>query len=306
LGAGVWRWQFEAEGQSRADVEASQLIPVEVGGSEFFRTFEMPLLRGRGFSEVDREDAPKVVVVSQSIVNRYWPDKDPIGRRIRVTGDPSFLPSGSAWRTVVGVVGDPHFRSFREATPTVYLPWRQGYWQGIFALRTTGELQSVLPALRRELAAVDPQIKMWEAQSMDELLSGPLSTPRLSAFLMSVFGFTALLLAAIGLYGIMAAAVREQTHDIGVRMALGASPSHVRRQVLSNALGVATAGAVVGIAVALLASRLLTSLLFAVSPTDPIALLGACALLLSVSLVAALLPARHATRISPARALRAE
>jgi ABC-type antimicrobial peptide transport system permease subunit len=141
---------------------------------------------------------------------------------------------------------------------------------------------------------------------MDELLSGPLSTPRLSAFLMSVFGFTALLLAAIGLYGIMAAAVREQTHDIGVRMALGASPSHVRRQVLSNALGVASAGAVVGIAIALLASRLLTSLLFEVSPTDPMALLGACALLLSISLVAAYLPARHATTISPARALRVE
>jgi ABC-type antimicrobial peptide transport system permease subunit len=141
---------------------------------------------------------------------------------------------------------------------------------------------------------------------MDDYLAKPLAQPRMSALLLSTFGLVALALAAIGLYGIMASAVREQTRDIGVRMALGASPSRVRGEVLARALVISLVGAGVGLACALAASRVIASLLFQVSPTDPIALASACAALLGVALIAAYLPARHASRVDPARALQAE
>jgi len=141
---------------------------------------------------------------------------------------------------------------------------------------------------------------------MEDYLAGPMAQPRMSAILLSGFALVALLLAAIGLYGVLASAVGERTRELGVRSALGATPAQLRREVLGEALAVCWAGVVVGVAGALAASRLLTALLYEVSPTDPAALLGACALLLGVAVAAAYLPARRATRIDPARALRAE
>jgi putative ABC transport system permease protein len=164
----------------------------------------------------------------------------------------------------------------------------------------------VLPAMRREMAAVDPQIDLWYAHSMDALLAAPLAQPRMSTLLISAFGVAALLLAAIGLYGLMASVVGERTREIGIRMALGAAPERIRKEVLVHALVVSGAGAAVGVAVALATSRLLSSLLFQVSPTDPVAFVAACAVLLVVVLIAAYLPARWATKIDPATALRAD
>ena len=164
----------------------------------------------------------------------------------------------------------------------------------------------MLPALRRELRAVDPRLALWYAKPMDELLAKPLAQPRLSTFLMSAFGAAALLLAAIGLYGLMSSVVRERTREIGIRMALGAAPERVRRDVIGQALIITGAGAGVGLVAALATSRLLTTLLFEVSPTDPLALVGACAILFVVVLIAAYVPARWATRIDPASALRAD
>jgi predicted lysophospholipase L1 biosynthesis ABC-type transport system permease subunit len=194
----------------------------------------------------------------------------------------------------------------REATPTIFLPWRQYYWQGYIAIRTTVGLNALLPAIRHAIAEVDPDLRVWRAQTMDELLGGPLAQPRLSTLLLSTFGLVALALAAIGLYGIMASAVREQTREIGVRMALGATPQRVRAEVVRTAIAVSLAGAAVGLAGALAFSRVIASLLFQVSPTDPVALAGAFAVLLTVALIAAYLPARHASRVDPARALQAE
>ncbi|HEY7567603.1 MAG TPA: FtsX-like permease family protein, partial [Gemmatimonadaceae bacterium] len=162
------------------------------------------------------------------------------------------------------------------------------------------------PAARREFATVDPLLNLWLTRTMDDLLDEPLAQPRLSATLLSAFGLVALLLAAIGLYGVMASLVREQTRELGIRMALGATQQRVRSAVLRRALIVTTAGAVVGLAGALATSRLLSKLLYEVSPTDPVILLGVSALLLGVAILAAYLPARRATLIDPVKALRAE
>jgi ABC-type antimicrobial peptide transport system permease subunit len=195
----------------------------------------------------------------------------------------------------------------RDATPMVYVPWRQmNFWQFNFAIRTSGDISTVLPALRREARAVDPQLMLWYVHPMDQLLGQPLARPRMSAVLMSMFAAAALVLAAIGLYGLMASVVREGTREIGIRMALGAAPQRLRREVLLQALIVSGSGGLVGLAVTLGLSRLLTSMLFEVTPTDPVALVGACAVLLIVVTIAAFVPARWATKVDPASALRAD
>jgi ABC-type antimicrobial peptide transport system permease subunit len=188
----------------------------------------------------------------------------------------------------------------------VYLPWSQSFWQGSMAIRSTTELAALKSAIRAAGIAVDPGLVLWRAQTMDQILDAPLAQPRLSALLMSSFGIVALFLAAMGLYGVMAALVRGQVRDIGIRIALGATPNRVRLDVLRRAGLVVGVGLTVGIAGALVTSRLFRALLFDISPVDPIALGGACGLLLVVGALAAFVPARRATRIDPVQALRAD
>jgi putative ABC transport system permease protein len=303
LGPNVFLGRADAEGQSDADLASNPIVPIEAGNEDFFRTLGISITRGRGFQESDRENAQQVAVVSEAVARRFWPNQDPIGKRIHYWSG----TDSTAWRTIVGVTGDIHLRSMRDATPTIYVPWRQAnFWQLNLAVRTSGTLSSVLPALRHELHAVEPQLNLWYTKSMDELLDAPLAQPRLSALLMSAFGLAALLLAAIGLYGLMASIVRDSTREMGVRMALGALPERVRREVLGRALAVSGIGAIVGAAFALATSRLLTALLFEVSPTDPIALGVAAAVLMIVAFLAAFVPAHRATKIDPALALRSE
>jgi len=300
LGPGIFVGPALKEGNSPQEDKAAPQMPVEAGGTDYFRVMGIHLLRGRGFTDADREDAQYVAVVSQSAARRLWPNEDPIGKRMH------YWSADTIWRTVVGVADDIRWRSLRDPTPTIYLPWRQSYWQGSFAIRTSGDVSAVLPAIRRATHAINPVLTVWEALPMDNLLAGPLAQPRLGALLLGAFAFVSMLLAAIGLYGVMAAIVTATTREIGVRAALGASPERLRRDVLAEALGMAGAGAVVGLVVALGASRLLSSLLFEVSPGDPLAVIGALVVLLLVALAAAYIPARRATRIDPATALRAD
>lgn len=298
LGVSVWTAPWEAEGRT-AESDPAPTAPYEVGDAQYFRTFGIPIRRGRGFRETDRENAPQIAVVSETMAHELWPGQDPIGQRLRAKNE-------NVWRTVVGVAGDIRIRSLRDGNPTVYLPYHQFNWQGFIAIRTTGDLATVLPAIRHALNESDPGVGLWRARTMDQFLDAPLAQPRMSALLLSGFGLVALLLSAIGLYGVMASAVREQTRELGVRMALGASPKRLLGDVLRRAMGVSAAGAAVGLAVALLVSRFARALLFEVGPNDPIALLGACALLLAVALIAAYVPARLASRVDPARALQAD
>ena len=305
LGNGVWQVRYGMDGKADADVAANPLFPTDMVGPEFFKTFGIRLVRGRAFTEHDDGSSPLVAIVSESVARRLWPGRDPIGQRIRVpNATPESLLGADGWRTVVGVAHDTHLRTLREVSPMVFLPSTQAYWQGSIAIRSTTDLSALLPALRAAGREVDPDLALWSPRTMDQILAEPLAQPRLGALLASSFGIVALLLAAIGLFGVMASLVRDRTREFGIRMALGAPPARVRMAVLRQAGLVAGAGAVVGLATALATSRLVAALLFGVSPTDPLALGGACLVLLGVAGAAAYLPARRATSIDPVRTLR--
>jgi len=299
LGSNVFMTRLMAAGQSEGESSANPWVGMDFVGPEYFDAIGLPILRGRGFTDADREGSPNVAVVTQTIANRFWPGEDPIGKQVRQA-------AGSPVITVVGLVGDFHFREHRQATPMLIRPYRQDFAQGNLVIRTQGALATLLPAIRKAVQAVDPDAALVEARTMDEVIAPQLAQPRLNALLLSAFAFAAVLLAAIGLYGIMASAVSHQTRELGVHLALGATPDRLRAMILRQALTVAGAGALTGLLGALAGSRLITSMLFEVTPTDPVALLGACGLLLAVALLAAYIPARRATRVDPMVALRYE
>jgi predicted permease len=303
-GAGVWRWHFVPEDARDANARPVA-IPMEVGDSALLSTLGTRLVRGRAFTAVDRDGAAPVVIVSESAANALWPGQDPIGKRLRML-EGAGLPSGAGARTVVGVVHDLHFREFGATSPTVFLPWRQAMWQGWLAVRTAKPLATVLPDIRAAVAAIGPDINASQAQSMDDLLATPLAVPRLGAFLLSAFGFVALIVAAIGLYAVIATAVRQRTHEIGVRLALGATARVIRTHVVLDAMRIVATGALVGAVAAVVAARFATSLLHDVSPFDPIAFVGALLLLAVVSYAAAFVPAFQVARIDPMNVLRQE
>jgi hypothetical protein len=276
-------------------------------GPGFFDTFGIRILRGRAFTAEDRENAPLVAIVSDGVAKRMWPGEDAVGKRIRMpSATPESFGGGNGWRTIVGVARDANLRTVRDASPMLYFPSVQGYWQGGIAIRSSVDLDALVPSLRAAGHDADPSLELSNHDTMNQLLSEPLAQPRLGALLMSAFGGIALLLAAIGLYGLMASLVRDQTREIGIRMALGASPARVSRDILGRAATLVGAGTIIGLVAALLTSRLLAGLLFQVRPTDPAALGGACVVLLAAGAVASLVPALRATRIDPVRALRAD
>ncbi len=245
IGDAIWQVRFDKDSQTPTDAESNPFVPAEIPGPDFFRTFGVSLVRGRGFTDRDDASSQLVVVVSEAFARRYWPNDDPGGKRIRMwRATTAGTIGGDAYRTVVGVARDTHLRTIKNSSPIVYVPFRQaGDWQGSVAIRSSIPLNALLPALRLAGHETDPETELFEPQTMDQLLGAPMAQPRLSALLMSSFGLVALLLAAIGLYGVMAALVRDQTREIGIRIALGASPSHVRRDVLRSAAIVTGAGA---------------------------------------------------------------
>jgi putative ABC transport system permease protein len=288
--------------QSVADGATRPYIPWEFVGPHYFKTFEIPIVRGRAFVDSDTRGAAAVTIVNEALARQLWPNEDALGKQLRVVGDSS-KPA-----TVVGIARNTHFRDLRDVSPVIYFDWEQAspFWNGYIAVRTTQPLATMLSAFRRATADANPSLSMWDSKTMDELIDQPLAQPRLSALLLTAFGLVALLVSAIGLYGLMATAVRQQTRDIGVRVALGATAGDVRRLILGEAMWVVGIGAVVGLVIAVAATRLLASQLFDVSPSDPRSLLGACALLVLTGVAAAYVPARRAARIDPIAALRTE
>ena len=290
--------------QPAAERDQNPFVPFEWVGSDYFRTLDIPILRGRGFAATDIRGSEQVIVVNETLAKQLWPNEDALGKRaVLVTGE-----TDDALFTVVGVASDTRFRELKNVGPVAYFAWDQmaGGFPGLFAVRTTRPLTAMLPVVRAALKDVNQSLLVSKARTMDELLDAPLAQPRLSALLLSIFSVVALLLSAIGLYGVVAAVVRRQTRDIGVRIALGAMPSAIRRLVFAQVIGLVGVGVIAGLLVTVAASRLLRTLLFEVSPADPLTLGGVCVLLVAVAIVAGFLPARRAARIDPAVALRAE
>jgi putative ABC transport system permease protein len=304
VGTGVWQVRFTKPGQSTDQAASNATTSGDVIGPGYFRTFGIPIVRGRGFTDADDGSAPLVMVVNESFARLYWPGEDALGKRLQMPW--AAVVGGTGSRTVVGIAKDAHIRVLRESSPIAYLPVGQGFWQGYFAIRATESPAVLTPMLRAALADVAPTTQLYDVRSMDDVLAPSLAEPRLGTMLMTSFGLVALLLAAIGLYGVMASLVRDQTREIGIRIALGASVGRVRAEVLGRAGVVVGVGALAGLAGALATSRVLSALLFQVSPSDPVSLGGACLVLLLVAGLAAYVPARRATRIDPVQALRVE
>jgi predicted permease len=300
LGSNVWMGRFAAEEQSDAEAKTNPWFGFDAVGPDFFRTLGVPLVSGRVFTDADREDAPRVAVITEGVARRLWPNQSAIGKRLR---DPA-QHSPDSLVTVVGVVRDFHYRLHRESTPTIFRPYWQVLAQGYFAVRTRGAMMP-MDAWRRAVEGAGGATFV-RAESMDDLIAPQLAVPRFDALLLSIFALAAIVVAAVGLYGIMASAVNQQRRELGIRMALGATAGSVRNMVLKQAMLVACAGTLAGLAGALGGSRLLTSMLFEVRPSDPATLAGVAVLLLATAAGAAYIPARRATRIDPARALRAE
>jgi predicted permease len=267
---------------------------------DYFSTMGIALLRGRSFTARDNEDAAPVAIVNEAMVRRFWPNEDPLGRRLTSYGGVS--------REIVGVVRDVKARDLSEPPgPQLYTPFPQTAWPFLAVVaRSTGDVQALAATLRRAVAAVDPDLAAGEVQTIDEYLTQAVATPRFNAILTAGFAALALFLAGCGLYGVMSYSVAQRNREIGIRMALGAQPADLRSMVVSQALRMGIAGLAIGLAGALAATRLLGTLLFDVSPSDPVTFAGVCGLLLGVVLVAAYLPARRATRVDPMVALRAE
>jgi putative ABC transport system permease protein len=307
LGNGAVGGDFTVEGQPEPAPGTQPFIATKaVIGGNYFRAIGIPLLKGRYFDAHDTETAPHVVIVSQSLARHFWPLEEAVGKRLK----PGF--SNDAWCTVVGVVGDTKQYSVGETpSPGMYLPYAQApdpfLMQDItLVLRTVADPFSLVTAARHAVQAVDPDLPVFDIATMDQLIYRSVSAPRFNTALLGVFAALALVLASVGIYGVMSYAVAQRTHEIGVRVALGAGASDILRQVVRQGMLPAVLGIVTGTAGAWGVTRFLSALLFGVRPSDPLTFTLVPLLLAAVALVACLLPARRATKVDPVVALRHE
>jgi putative ABC transport system permease protein len=267
----------------------------------YFEALLIPLRAGRRLDERDAADAPLVVLVNETAAGRYWPGQSPVGRRLRVVG-------AEAWLEVVGVVGDvKHWGLDQAARPEMYLTPAQSPWaQATLVVRAAGDPMALVPALREQVRGLDAELPMGLPVLMEHVVESSVSSRRFFLTLMTIFGGLALLLAGLGIYSVTAYGVAQRTHEIGVRMSLGARVRDVRRLVLGETLRMSATGVATGLAGALLLGRFIEKQLFGVTPADPVTLAGVATLLLGVSLLAGDVPARRAARVDPTTALRQE
>jgi putative ABC transport system permease protein len=268
---------------------------------EYFRALAIPLVKGRQFSDYDRKDSSRVIIINDALAHRYWPTEEPLGRRIRVGFEDSA-------REIIGVVGDIKQTALSGNTrPAMYMPLQQRPVGGLsMVIRTNGDLMSLANIARNEIHSVDPTIPVTNIRTMDEVFSASIEQQRFSMLLVGLFGALALVLAGIGIYGVMGYAVSQRKHELAVRMALGAKTSQVLQLVLKDGLVLASLGVAVGIAGAFGLTRLMNSLLFDVKPTDGPTFMAIAALLMFVALLASYIPARRATKVDPLVALRSD
>jgi putative ABC transport system permease protein len=299
----VWD-SYRLDGHEMQPGETVPNAEIRLVSPGYFPTLRIPLLRGRDFLDSDREASPLVAIVDETLARRHWPDGDAVGKRIR-------FDSSNNWMMIVGVAGAVKEGNLAEPMhPHLYLAYAQKQWpfmRGMYlTVRTATESTAISAAMRNEIRRIDPDLPVWSIRTMTTVIDNTLSRQRLINLLLTVFALVAVMLAAIGVYGVMSVYVSNRTTEFGIRMALGAQPDNLLRTVLRQGLQLVVAGIALGIAGALALTRTMASLLFEVSVTDPVVFTGVSLLLLAVALLACWLPARRATKVDPLAALRSE
>jgi predicted permease len=273
----------------------------------YFEAMRIPLRRGRRFTENDGKDAPLVAMINETMARKFWPGQDPIGRRFKMSSPDGNVP----WVRIVGITGDVRQMSLSEPPrQEMYFP----YWQAKdnwmvprdLVIRTTGDPQSLAGAARQAVWSIDRDQPVSNVMTLDDLLDEEVAQRRVQAMLLGALAALALILACVGIYGVLSYLVTQRTQEIGVRVALGADAAHVFRTVASQGMGLTAIGIVTGLIASLLLSRLLITLLFGVNPTDPLTYAGAVAVFTAVALLACYIPARRAAKVDPMVALRYE
>jgi predicted permease len=275
-------------------------------GPRYFETMRTPLVQGREFTDQDTAKTERVAVVNEAFVRRLMPNvsssAEAIGKRF------SFGSAGGPYRRIVGVAQTgKYFNITEDPRPFVWTPMSQGYQSnGILTVRTDGNPEALLGAVRKEVQTLDPNLPLFDVKTLTEHMRFALFPPKIAATVLGVFGFVALLLSAIGIYGITSYTVAQRTHEIGIRLALGAQLRDVLRLVLTHGLKLTIIGAALGLGGAYLATRAITSVLYGVSATDPLTFIAVSGLLIGVALLACYVPSRRATKVDPLVALRNE
>ena len=292
---------FEGRGFRGSDpplVEASTVSP------EYFHLLGIPLVHGRLFTGQDNENVPEVAIINEAFARTWWPSDNPIGKRVKLNG----LSAATSWTTVVGVIADARTESLEEAdVPQVYnCLFQTTDDELVLFLRGRLDPAATPEEVRLQVHSINPELPVFGAMTLPGVVSGSLSQRRFSMEMVLIFALTALLLAALGIYGTISYLVNERTHEIGIRLALGATRTQILEMILRQGLELAIAGAAVGLVGALIVSRLMAGLLYGVRPTDPVTFVGVAVLLIGIALLACYLPARRAMRVDPMVALRYE
>jgi predicted permease len=289
------------EGQENIKTNSGVLVYTNVVGTGYLETLRMPLLRGRGFTDADREGQQKVAVINEAMARRFWPDQEAVGKRFRFFGD-------TEQRIIVGIVRNAKYIFVGEdPQPMAYTPLEQNYSPAMaLIVRTASRPDAMKAVIEREVQALDRDVPLNNIQTGSELLSASLTGPRVAATLLGVFGLLALVLAGVGIYGVMSYSVSLRTQEIGIRMALGAQRQDVLKMVLRQGMTVVSIGLAVGLVMAAGISRIISQLLYGVGTADVRAFSATAAVLLFVALVANFVPARRATTVAPNNVMRYE
>jgi putative ABC transport system permease protein len=295
---------FMVEGGATIDSSEMPMADRRRASADYFRAMGIPLVQGRYFTEADNQTATPVALISESFARRFFPDEDPVGRRIKNGGPTSTRP----WLSIVGVVRDvKHVALEAEARPQVYMPYLQNTWASMtLVMRSASEPSSLAAAARSAIWEVDKQQPVSDVKSMEQYLYASVAARRFSMILLAVFAVVALTLAAVGIYGVMSYSVNQRTREIGIRMALGAKQTDVLKLIVRQAMIPTFAGLAAGLCAAFFLTRLMSSLLYGVSATDPITFAVIPLILLAVAMAACAVPARRATKVDPGIALRHE
>jgi putative ABC transport system permease protein len=301
LGAGLRYVYFCPENLICQGIGRDPLIVYRQASPDFFRTMHIPLLQGRKFSPQDRIGSSPAVIINQSTANQYFPGQNPIGKHLHISSD-------LIEREIIGVVGDLKFSALTAPNfPEMYLPLEQVPWPiTTLVVRSNSNSKPLIAAVRQKISEIDPDLPIAGIQSMNDIVASSVAQPKLLTQLVGVFATFALLLAAIGIYGVMAYSVARRTQELGIRVALGAQPADILRIVLGQGMRLVLIGLGLGVAVSLGLTRLLSSLLFGVSTTDPWTFGGVALALVTVAMLASYIPARRAMRVDPIVALRYE